>query len=106
MGLLGELVFTSSDAVYTPPVSRQSNTCAFAVEVTQISGTSPSLAIDIEHKNLVDSSWSTAASFTALTAAGAGAKVATGLKEQVRLKLTMSGTNGWARAFVYSPQWQ
>ncbi len=99
--LLGELVFSNSDAVLSATDARPAKDATFSVNVTQISGTSPSLAIAIEHKNSDEDTWSTVDSFTAITAKGVYTKAVTGLKEQVRLKLTMSGTNAWARVFTY-----
>ncbi len=111
MRLNDDVVLTNIKPVYTPVVERESITAAFTVEVLQVSGTSPSLAIDVEHKNHDEASWAVAGSFTALTAVGTGAKVIKGLKEQVRLALTMSGTGGlgpdaWMRVVVYPPLWQ
>src|SRR5262249_5502648 len=102
---LGEFLYTSGTAVYTPVVDRVSNKVAITVEVIQISGTTPTLDIDIEHKNGVDSSWSTAASFTQMTTAGVYSKSATGLKEQIRLKLTQGGSSASSRIFVFHPSW-
>ncbi len=104
--LLGEVIYTNTDPVYTPPIKRVSDKAAFTIEVLQVAGTSPSLAIDIEHKNFDESAWASAGIFTALTAVGVGAKTVSGLKEQLRLKFTMSGTNAWERIFVYEPNFQ
>jgi hypothetical protein len=105
--LLGELLFSSSDPAYTPVAKRETDRVSITVEVTQISGTSPSLAVTLQHKNFVDDTWGdhSGGSIT-LTALGTGAKTYSGLKEQIRLKSVMSGTNAWARAFYYDPQWQ
>jgi hypothetical protein len=106
--LLGELIFSTADAVYTPQVNRVSDRAIFTVDVTQIAGTTPSLQILVEHKAAVDSTWSTATggTFTAITAKGQYALLVGGLKEQIRINCVMSGTNAWARAFFFPVSWQ
>lgn len=104
--LIGELIQTSATAVYSPPVPRGGAAGLFAVDALQVSTGSPSLAVDIEHKNYADTSWTTAGSFSAITATGLSTQYVSGLKEEVRLKFTMSGAGEWERIFVLDPSWE
>lgn len=105
--LIGELNFNSATPVYTPIVSRFGESAVFVIEALQITGGTSSLAVDIEHKNRSDTSWTTAASFTAITTTGVKTKDASALKEQVRLKFTQSANAGdWSRVFVHPPLWR
>ena len=105
---LGELVRSNAQPVYTALEDRKSNTARFVVDVIggYIALENP-LVVEVEHKNRVDSSWSTAATFGDIYGNGTNAKVATGLKEQVRLKLTLDDSlDVWLRVFIYPPEWQ
>ncbi len=79
----------------------------FGVVVNEVSapGTSPSLSIAVQTKNFADTSWTDAATFTAITTATHGLKEASGLKQQVRLKCTQSGTDAWSDLDVFTPRY-
>ena len=104
--MIGELIQTSTTPVYSPPVPRGGDAGLFAIDALQVSTGSPSLAVDVEHKNYSDTSWTTAGAFAAITATGVTSKHISGLKEQVRLKFTMSGSGDWERIFVLEPSWE
>lgn len=108
--LIGELLIQDSSAVYTIPIPRLSANVTFYVNVLQRGGgTAPTINIDIEHRDSIDDSWTTAASFSAITSTGTASKQATGVKELVRLKTTLSsGSVGdsFARiAYLMPPVW-
>ncbi len=77
----------------------------FGVVVNEVSGTSPSLSIVVQTKNYEDSSWTDVATFTALTSATSGVKEASGLKQQVRLKCTQTGTDAWSDFDAFTPRY-
>ena len=92
--------------VYSPPFPSGGESALFSVEVLAAIG-SPSLAISVETKNTEDTTWGVAGSFTAITALGVAPKDVSGLKEEVRLKFTMSGTDGDAfNMLVPAPAWR
>jgi hypothetical protein len=92
---------------YTEVTSRLGDAATFAYEVIAKT-TNATLDIAIEHKNRADTTWTTAASFTQITAAGTATKRASGLKEQVRLKLTFGGTaaSDWCHGWDLTPVWE
>ncbi|MFO0982869.1 MAG: hypothetical protein U1E76_14250 [Planctomycetota bacterium] len=106
--VIGDILFKHSGAVYTTPIQRVVDGATFYVNVLQVGGTtSGTLNVDIEHRDEIDDSWSTNASFTGITAAGLNSKAATGLKDLVRLKLSQTNgtTDSWMRFAVLEPAW-
>ena len=79
----------------------------FSCDVLQV-GTAGTLDIDVEHKNPDEVNFMLLGSFTQLTAAGVGTKDLTGIKEQVRFKYTVGGTQAYS--FVHfnmlAPAWR
>ena len=96
--LLGEMIHNaSSTSVYTAPISRGGKTGMFSVDVTQLEGTA-TLAIEIQQKNQADTTWTSKAAFTNITAIGMGTKQADDVQEQVRLKFDVTGgASAWVR---------
>ncbi len=104
----GELIFRSTDPVYTQPWSGNIANATFAVNVTQKNGLDPSLAIDIEDRNRDEAEWKPVTSFAAITTTGLHTKDVTALlRDYARLKLTLSGTSGtpgpWIRVTILPP---
>ena len=93
---------------YSPSFGRGGEAALFSLEVTHMFGSSPSLAVDIEHKNADDTTWSSAGSFSAITTAGIVAtKDISGLKEELRFKFLPTGTDGEAfHVIVAEPAWR
>jgi len=63
----------------------------------------------VEHRNNEDTTWSTAGTFTAITAVGAASLDVTGLKEVVRLAfgfVTTTTTTDAAHLLVQAPSWR
>ncbi len=98
----GELIFTNATTIYTVPEAPGGTRGLFALHIYQVGGTSPSLAVAIETKDVTDASWTNVGSFAAATAVGTIMKYASGLKQRVRLAFTMSGTNAWERYRKYA----
>jgi len=93
-------------ALYSPSFPRGGEAALFSVEVLAKIG-SPSLAIDIEHKNTEDTTWSSAGAFTSITALGVASQDISNLKEEIRIKFTMTGTNGDAfNLLIPVPAWR
>jgi hypothetical protein len=77
------------------------------MDVDHLTG-SPTLEVEIEHKNTEDTTWTTAGTFTAITGVGVQAQDVTGLKEQIRLKFYYSaGSAGdFVHLVVAAPAWR
>ena len=92
---------------YSPSFPRGSEAALFSLEVTHKMGSSPSLAVAIEHKNEDDTTWASAGSFAAITTTGVPTKDVSGLKEELRLSFLPTGTDGDAfHVLVPAPAWR
>jgi len=97
----------NGDAYYSPSFPRGSMTGNFRVQATSKWGTSPTLDIDIEHRNADETSFVSAGTFTQITTTGSHSKTQSALKEIVRLKYVIGGTEAYAgwHFLVLAPQW-
>jgi hypothetical protein len=79
----------------------------FTLEVLHLLG-SPTMTVTVEHKNLDDTSWTSAVVFSAITTTGVKSADATALKEQLRFKFEISATNAWEGVYmlVAAPAWR
>ena len=92
---------------YSPSFPRGGEAALFSLEVTHKMGTSPSLLVEVDHKNFEDTAWASAGSFTAITATGVASKDLGTLKEECRFKFTPTGTDGDAfHVIVAAPAWR
>ena len=73
----------STNPVYTLPTPRGGEAATFVANVIELLS-SVALNITIEHKNSGETAWSSAGSFTAITAAGVHPLDVSGLKESIR----------------------
>ncbi len=105
--VVGTTLNYSATAYYSPTFPRGGEAATFAVDVTHFDG-GPTLVVSVEHKNMEDTSWTTAGTFTTITATGLATKDVTGLKEELRIKYLFSaGTAGnLAHIVVPAPQWR
>ena len=93
-------------SLYSPLFPSGGESALFSVEVLAKIG-SPSLAIDVETKNTEDTTWGVAGSFAAITGLGVATKDVSTLKEELRIKFTMSGTDGHAfNMLMPAPAWR
>ncbi len=97
----------AGEPYYSPAFPRGGLTGYFRVEVQQVWGTNPTLDVAIEHKNEEDVSYAVAGSFTQITASGTFPKTQGTLREIVRFKITVGGTEVYAGGHVLllTPQW-
>ena len=92
---------------YSPTFLRGGEAALFSLDCTHKWGTSPSLAVDIEHKNMDDTAWASAGAFPAITTTGVASKDISGLKEQLRFKFLPTGNDGEAfHVVVPEPAWR
>jgi len=92
---------------YSPMFPRGGLVGYFRVDAQTKWGTSPTLDISVEHRNEADTAWTTASSFTQITTVGSFALQVGALKELLRLKYTIGGTEvyaGW-HFTALAPQW-
>jgi hypothetical protein len=77
------------------------------VEVLGITG-STTLNISVEHKNLDETTWVELGAFTGITAVDIGYLEASSIREELRFKFSVSGTNNYDAAYfnVLAPQWR
>ena len=105
--VVGITLLKSATSYYSPTFGRGGLGAIFSCEVLMV-GTSGTLDIDVEHKNAEDTTFSPLGVFTQFTAAGVDIKNLTGIKEQVRFKFTIGGTQAYS--FVHfnmlSPAWR
>ena len=92
---------------FSPTFARGGNAAVFACEGLQFSS-GGTLDIDIEHKNVDDTSWSLLASFTQITTAIVETKDASAIKEQLRFKYTIGGSQVYSAVHfnMLSPTWR
>lgn len=105
--VVGITLFKNVTPYYSPTFGRGGLAAAFACELLLV-GTGGTLDIDVEHKNHDDVSFSSLGSFAQLTAPGVEPKDLVGVKEQLRFKYTVGGTQAWS--FVHfnmlAPAWR
>ena len=102
------LMKMAGSAYYSPTFGRGGLSATFVCEVRQVAGTNPTLDIDVEHKNADDTSFVSAGTFTQITAAGVHKVDVGALKEQIRFKYTIGGTEAWASVNfnMLAPSWR
>ncbi len=107
--IIGQVLHNSASAAYTAPVSRGGSKAVFIVDVTQAEGTTPTLAIEIQHKNQSENlktEWVSIGAFSNTTTTGVITAKAEELKEQVRLKCTVTGgASVWVRVEELPISW-
>jgi hypothetical protein len=109
MSLIGELFLKSSTVTYTGVDSRGGYAGTFSVDVVQIESglTQTKCDIDIEHKNFNEDSWATAGSFPQIDSTGVESESASNLRQQIRLKISVSAdSTGWVRVVILPPVWK
>jgi len=102
-----QITVMGGSAFFSPTFPRGGEAALFSLDVTHKMGTSPSLAVSIEHKNEDETTWAAAGAFTAITATGVATKDISSLKEELRFNFTPSGTDGDAfHVVVPAPAWR
>lgn len=99
---------TGTTAVHTPSFPRGGLSATFVVEAILKAGTSPTLVVNVEHKNVEDTSWSSAGTFSDIGSTGVSTKDLSSLKEEIRFAFTFGA--GSAGDFFYivlpAPAWR
>jgi hypothetical protein len=74
-----------------PPFRRGGRSAVFSIDVMRVPACGAPLRIDIEHKNLEDTTWTSLASFASIMSTGVRTQSITGCKEVLRLSPAASG---------------
>jgi hypothetical protein len=104
--VVGITLLKMSGGTYeSPPFSRQGLQALFAVDILKLTATS--LLIDIEHKNIEDTSWASLGSFASITSTGINTVGHAGIKELVRFVYTITASNDWdgVHLNMLAPAW-
>ena len=87
---------------YSETMPRGGLAAVFSFDVTHLlSGAT--LTVSIEHRNVDDTTWTTAGTFTTVSSAGVATKDVTDIKELWRWVFTPGGTAGKFIALVFQP---
>jgi len=92
----------STNPVYTLPKARRGGSVVVVVDVLELNSAT-NLNFVLEHKKKTDTTWTTAGSFTPITASGVYTLNATGLKEQLRLASSLSPLPSAGESYRYFP---
>jgi hypothetical protein len=106
---VGSLFIRGTGGDYNSPTFPRGGLAAtFAIEVFMLSGTSPTLECDVEHKNAEDTVFTVAASFSSMSTAAVHKLDVSTLKEQIRLVFTVGGSaaTNMVYANVLAPIWR
>lgn len=92
---------------YSPTFPRGGLSATFVAQILQLVG-SPSLSIDVEHKNIEDTSFVNAGTFSPVTIVSNPTLAVSSLKEQIRFSFTISATNEWEGLLfnMLAPAWR
>jgi hypothetical protein len=93
---------------YTPSFGRGGLAATFSIEVRNVNAT-PDVTVTVEHRNEDDTSWTTAGTFSTITAAGTTTLDVTSIKEIVRLKFVFDGgdaSDAGIHFFIPAPAWR
>lgn len=75
---------------YSPIFGRGGQGALFSIDVFDAPGGGVLLNVDVEHKNLADTTWAVLGSFTAIASSGVKTKDLSGCKEQLRFAYAIS----------------
>lgn len=93
---------------YTPPFPRQGLAATFVVDVVELTG-SPTVTVDVEHRNRDETSFASLGTFSSITTDGLKTASFSAIKEIVRLKISFAAGDTWSdaiRCVIQSPTWR
>ena len=107
--IIGDDVVHDGDGTtpyYSPPFGRGGEAAVFSIEVTHVDG-SPTMVVGVDHRNVDESNWSSAGTFSDITAASVATKELSGLKEELRFAFTFTvGVGGdFMHVLIPAPMW-
>jgi hypothetical protein len=98
----------TSAVYYSPTFSRGGLAATFLIDLFNLMGTGTTLECTVEHKNAEDTSYTSAGVFSSMNAQQLWKLDVSGLKEEIRLAITVGGTaaNNTVYANVLPPSWR
>lgn len=90
-------------AKHSPTFPRGGLSATFSVQVLDMVGSPTDLGAVIEHKNIEDTSFASAGSFTTINTISVTPLSVSSLKEQVRYAFTPAATNQWEGFYILLP---
>jgi hypothetical protein len=104
MSIIGTVLPAIGSPYYSPTFGRGGMAATFLAEIFAVTGT---FTIDVEHKNVEDTSWTTLCSFPAIAA---GIKDTSGspIKEQLRFKYLFTAFSAGDAVYfnMMAPAWR
>jgi hypothetical protein len=99
------LLKMSGGSYESPTFMRQGLSATFSVDIMKLTATS--LLIDVEHKNIEDTSWSSAGTFASITSTGVKSVNIGTLKEQIRFVYTITASDDYdgVHLNMLTPAW-
>jgi len=91
---------------YSPAFPKGGDAAVFSVQIVNFSATS--LTVTVQHRTAEETTWTDAGTFTSITTIGLATKDISGLKELVRFKFLVNGSNVYdaVHVFVPPPSWR
>ena len=104
--VIGITLVKNASAYYSPTFARGGLAAVFSCEA--LLGTSFTLDIDVEHKNAEDTAFTTLGSFAQFSTADLKTLSATAIKEQVRFKYVVGGSQAYSSVHfnMLAPAWK
>src|SRR5262245_14432145 len=88
---------------YTATFPRGGLAANFQVQVLDLGGPPSDLGAVIEHKNMDDTAFVTAGTFSTINSISVASLGVTSIKEQVRFAFTVTATNAWEGFYLLLP---
>jgi hypothetical protein len=102
--LTGFYVLKGSGATkYTATFPRGGLAANFQVQVLDLVGSPTDLIAQIEHKNIEDTSFAVAGTFSPISSISITSLSVTGIKEQVRYAFSPTASNDWEGFYILLP---
>jgi len=92
----------------TTSFPRRGLAALFSIQTTHVRGALTLTAV-VQHKNLADTSWTNAGTFSGITVLGLSTLDVASLKEEIRFSFTFSGVGSvghFFRVFIPPPAWR
>lgn len=106
--LVGEVVRKNTTILNSKEWARESGIVLLRVRVLQLVGQSAEVVMGVQHRNEDTDSWTGAAPSSTATSTGLLSIQVTGVRELVRVNISMSAQSvvGWARVEILEPVWR
>jgi hypothetical protein len=101
--LTGFYVLKGGGVKYTPAFPRGGLAALFSLEILGLVGSPSGMTATVEHKDVVDTSWSPNQSFASITSTGVKTQDVTGIQELVRISFLVTASNDWEGFYLLIP---